>query len=94
MTPLKNCNCPDCKVDELVELNWKAEKIHEKLFTNRLPKDCSKYKDWEVARWKRGEALQTIRTLLKGGYRVSAGYFTTSARGFHDNWIFYKKAGK
>ena len=72
-----------------------VEKIAERMFRRRISQEGEPLKGWNQicrskARSERRPPREVIRDLLSRARRVTAGYFTTAVRGFHDHFIYWK----
>lgn len=74
-----------------------VEKINSRMFRRRL--DQNKYDElsnkWNFIemrdiRTRQKKTREVIRELLKAGKKVTAGYFTTGCRGFHEHVILWR----
>lgn len=75
-------------------IDLEIEKINKRLYRNRIDQYKERYKSWNwISTWElRGiiSAREKIRELLVNGKRVTAGYYCTSVKGYHDCFIIWK----
>jgi hypothetical protein len=70
--------------------------IHERMFRRRL-RFGEEMDSWtwismrEINLRRKQTALQFIEEKLQKGFKVTAGYVTTSVRGHHDYVVLFKK---
>ena len=72
-----------------------VELIYRRMFKRRVSQYGDPMAGWTMVRLsglgvKRRPAREIIAELLAQGHHVTAGYFTTSVRGYHDHMIFWK----
>ena len=76
------------------DVEEQVEKINARMFRNRLSQELTDYKGWhcEMDRHFRPKKPRDfIRQHLAMGHRVTAGYFATAVRGYHDYVVFWKE---
>lgn len=69
-----------------------VEKINRRMYRRRIDQYNEPLKPWHSIRRRHDERCPRviIRQLLNEGKRVTAGYFTTGVRGFHEYCIYWK----
>jgi hypothetical protein len=72
-------------------MNDKVDKIHKRIFRRRLDQNKI-YKGWTWIHIRdiRGKIDEKIIELLNENNIVTAGYYTTSIRGYHDYYLMYR----
>ena len=74
-------------IDEQVEI------INTRMFRNRLSNNLNQLQGWQSASSRSFKPIKThdfIKDLLSKGHRVTAGFYSTACRGFHEHYIFWK----
>lgn len=75
-------------------IDLEIEKINKRLYSNRIDQYKERYKSWNwISTWELRGIISThekIRELLVNGKRVTAGYYCTAVRGYHDRFIIWK----
>jgi hypothetical protein len=70
----------------------KTEKIFKRMFSRRLDPELRELKDWKFIQLRPPiKAKDVIEGHLTNGDRVTAGYYTTGVRGYHEHYIFWKE---
>lgn len=69
-----------------------VEKISLRMYRRRIDQYNEPLKTWNQVRRSddKRPPRDIIRHLLSKGKRVTAGYFTTGVRGFHEHVIYWK----
>ena len=76
------------------DIESQVEKINSRMFRRCLSNELTDYTSWhcEMERNFRPEKPRGfIRQHLVMGHRVTAGYFATSVRGYHEYAVFWKE---
>lgn len=69
-----------------------VEKVILRMYRRRIDQYNEPLKTWNqiTRRDDKRPPREIIRQLLEEGERVTAGYYTTGVRGYHDRVIFWK----
>jgi hypothetical protein len=76
----------------MTDIDAKVEVINTRMLRNRIDQNRDVYKGWTQAKYMWPiKPRDVIREHILAGHKVTAGYYTTSVRGFHNYCIFWRE---